>query len=69
MIPTWQQRLDALDHSKGTSNTMRENCMKAEIKALRTALRRTGLPVGCNFSGAKSAGRARRPRRLAGTCS
>ena len=39
MIPTWQQRLDALDHSKGTRNTMIQECMKAEIKELRVALR------------------------------
>ena len=39
MIPTWQQRLDALDTSKGVSNVMRQNCMKAEIMELRAALR------------------------------
>jgi len=39
VIPTWQQRLDALDHSKGTRNTMIQECMKAEIKELRVALR------------------------------
>lgn len=38
-IPTWQQRLDAMDHSKGTTNAMRQNAMKAEILALRRALR------------------------------
>lgn len=38
-IPTWQQRLDAMDHSKGTTNVMRQNAMKAEIFALRRALR------------------------------
>lgn len=38
-IPTWQQRLDAMDHSKGTSNVMRQNAMKAEILELRAALR------------------------------
>ena len=39
MIPTWQQRLDALDHSRGTSNAMIQKAMKAEILALRAALR------------------------------
>lgn len=39
MIPTWQQRLGAMDHSKGTSNAMRQECMLAEIKELRKALR------------------------------
>lgn len=38
-VKTWQQRLDELDTSKGVSNTMRQNCMKAEILELRAALR------------------------------
>jgi len=39
VIFTWQQRLGAMDHSKGTRNTMIQECMKAEIKELRAALR------------------------------
>jgi hypothetical protein len=39
VIFTWQQRLGAMDHSKGTRNTMIQECMKAEIKELRVALR------------------------------
>lgn len=39
-VKTWQQRLDAMDTSKGVSNVMRQNCMKAEILALRAALRK-----------------------------
>jgi hypothetical protein len=39
-VKTWQQRLDELDTSKGVSNVMRQNCMKAEILELRAALRR-----------------------------
>lgn len=38
-VKTWQERLAELDHSKGTTNVMRQNCMKAEILALRKALR------------------------------
>jgi hypothetical protein len=40
VIFTWQQRLGAMDHSKGTRNTMIQECMKAEIKELRAALRK-----------------------------
>lgn len=39
-VQTWQERLDELDTSKGVSNVMRQNCMKAEILALRAALRK-----------------------------
>lgn len=39
-VKTWQARLDELDTSKGVSNVMRQNCMKAEILELRAALRR-----------------------------
>ena len=39
MIPTWVQRLDAMDHSGGTTNRMIQHAMKAEIMALRKALR------------------------------
>lgn len=39
-VKTWQQRLDDLDTSKGVSNVMRQNCMKAEILELRRALRK-----------------------------
>lgn len=42
-IPTWQQRIDTLDHSKGTSNKMIQDCMLAEINALRKALREARL--------------------------
>ena len=39
MIFTWRERLGAMDHSKGTSNAMIQECMKAEIMELRKALR------------------------------
>lgn len=40
MLDTWEQRLAAMDHSKGTSDVMRKAAMLAEIKALRSAHRR-----------------------------
>jgi transposase len=40
VIFTWQQRLGAMNHSKGTPNSMIQECMKAEIKELRVALRK-----------------------------
>lgn len=40
MPPTWEQRLAAMDHSKGTTDRMRKAAMLAEIKALRNAHRR-----------------------------
>lgn len=35
MIPTWKERLALMDHSKGTTNVMRQEAMKAEIADLR----------------------------------
>lgn len=34
-IPTWKERLAMMDHSKGTTNIMRQEAMKAEIADLR----------------------------------
>lgn len=34
-IPTWKERLALMNHSKGTTNVMRQEAMKAEIAALR----------------------------------
>jgi hypothetical protein len=53
MIKTWQQRLDELDTSKGVSNVMRQNCMKAEISALRKALREQAATIERNKEAAK----------------
>lgn len=35
MIERWEDRLAKMDHSKGTSNKMVQEAMKAEIKELR----------------------------------
>lgn len=35
MIERWEDRLAKMDHSKGTSNKMRQDAMLAEIKELR----------------------------------
>jgi hypothetical protein len=53
MIKTWQQRLDELDTSKGVSNVMRQNCMKAEILALRAELRKQIARADRNKEAAK----------------
>lgn len=53
MIFTWQQRLGAMNHSKGTRNTMIQECMKAEIKELRAALRKKTESVERNKATAK----------------
>lgn len=38
-IPTWKDNLNAMDTSKGVSNTMIQKSMIKEIMALRKALR------------------------------
>lgn len=57
MIATWQKRLDALDTSKGVSNAMRENCMRAEILELRAALREPEAVMAKAISAALAAQR------------
>lgn len=37
-ILTWEERLAAMDHSRGTSDKMRKAAMLAEIKELRKAV-------------------------------
>ena len=37
-LKTWKQRLDDMDHSKGTSNVMIQKCMTDEIASLRATL-------------------------------
>ena len=39
-VTDWKTRLDEMDHSKGTTNRMIQTAMKAEIMALRKALRK-----------------------------
>lgn len=34
-IPKWNTRLDAMDHTKGTTDKMRKAAMRAEIADLR----------------------------------
>lgn len=48
MIFTWRQRLDAMDHSKGTSNAMIQKAMKMEIADLKRALRKQALTIKRN---------------------
>lgn len=42
-IPTWEQRLATMDHSRGTSNAMIQKAMQAEIQALRRAVAQSSI--------------------------